>query len=149
MPKSKERKKHLLLAILFFAIAIWMIFYYLYPLFVVGHRFAGPIGFDAYRIENVILAIVIPFIVFVSSILLINFNLMKCDYFCKHDGWWGLLTALSVMAMIGGLFLGLPPMNFIVFFSQNLFFTFVSLEILGVDMFVLSRIAKKRRKIQG
>ena len=149
MQSNKERKKHLLQAIFFFAIAVWMLFYYLYPIFVFGRRYEGPLGFDYSYIGNVVLTVVCPFIVFLSSIGIINVNLIKCDYFCKYDGWWGLFTALSVIAMIGGAFFALPPMIFIVFFSCNWFFVLVSLEILAIDIFVLSRLAKKRRRILG
>ena len=149
MQSNKERVKHLLQTILFFAIAVWMLFYYLYPIFVFGRRYDGYLGFNYSYIGNVILTVVCPFIVFLSSIGIINANLIKCDYFCKHSGWWGLLTVLSVIAMIGGSFLALPPMNFIVFSTLNWFFVLVSLEILAIDIFVLSRLAKKRRRILG
>ena len=152
MPKSKERKKHLLFAILFFAVAIWMLFYYLYPIFFFGepkYHDTSPVNFEDYRIENIILTVIIPFIVFITSIVFINFHLMECDYFCEHDGWWGLFIVLAWLFILGGIFVFLSPLTFIILNSCNWFFMFISLEIIGVDIFVLWCIAKKRRRILG
>ena len=114
MKSNKERMKHLLLSLLFAAIAIWMLFYYLYPIFFFGgpiynYNDVIPVNFEYYRSENVLVTAIIPFIVFLTCILFINFHLVECDYFCKHEGWWGLLTVLAVLFVLGGILFFLTP----------------------------------------
>ena len=152
MPINKKRVKHLFIALLFSIIAVWMLFYYLYPIFFFGepnYRETLPVNFDDYLTGNVIVTVVIPFIIFLTSIVFINFNLMECDYFCNHKGWWVFLTVLAALFVLGGIFLFLSPLTYIILNCCNWFFLFASLEILGVNLFVLSRIAHKRRRYLG
>ena len=149
MPKSKERKKHLLLSLLFAAIAIWMLFYYLYPVIIAGrHNYSDPgypVNFDSFYLPNIIVTVIIPFIVFVASLAFMNYHLMECDYFCKHEGWWGLFAVIAVLLMVAGLIVFIPPLIIVLLNSPNWFCMFLSLDIFGVNLFVLSRIANKRR----
>ena len=152
MPINKERVKHLFIALLFSIIAVWMLFYYLYPIFFFGeptYSVAIPVNFEYYRSENVLVTVIIPFIVFLACIVFINFHLMECDYFCKHEGWWGLFTVLAVLFVLGGIFLFLSPLFYTILHCFNWFFMLLSLEVLGVNLFVLSRIASKRRRKIG
>lgn len=151
MDKEKIRNRHLYFAFIFFFIAVYMLFYYAFPLIAVGeHNPFMPFRFEFQRTENIILAIVVPFVVFLISIFFYNFHLMKIDYCYTHDGVWGFLTVMSIVAIALGCFiLIIPPLVANMLYFSNFFIIFASIEILAVDLLVLSRIAKKRRRLLG